>query len=49
MKPRIRYGILDGFGEVIRWQWDRPASCYKFVRQRVRRDLPVIPFEEALV
>lgn len=35
MKPRIRYGILDDFGEVIRWQWDKPSKHYKFITQRV--------------
>lgn len=49
MKPRIRYGVLDDFGEVIRWQWERPASCYQFIRQRVNIDLPVIAFEPALI
>lgn len=31
MKPRTRYGILDDFGEVIRWQWGN-----KFITQRVK-------------
>lgn len=34
-KPRIRYGILDDFGEVLRWQWDKPSKQYKYVTQRV--------------
>lgn len=36
MKPRTRYGILDDFGEVIRWQWDKPSKNYRYVVQRVR-------------
>lgn len=35
MKPRIRYGILDDFGEVIRWHWDKPSKLYKFITERV--------------
>ena len=35
-KPRIRYGILDDFGEVIRWQWDKPAAHYRYVVERVK-------------
>ena len=31
MKPRTRYGILDDFGEVIRWVWDKPSSHYKYI------------------
>ena len=34
-KPKIRYGSLDDFGEVVRWQWERPSKNYKFVTQRV--------------
>lgn len=30
-KPRIRYGILDDFGE-----GDKPSKLYKYVTQRVR-------------
>jgi len=42
VKPRTRYGILDDFGEVIRWVWDKPSSKhYKFVTQRVKPE-PVI-------
>lgn len=49
-KPRVRYGILDDFGEVIRWQWDKPSSCYKFITKRVVVK-PVVDwagFEEAM-
>lgn len=35
MKPRTRYGILDDFGEVIRWQWDKPSKNYRYVVRRV--------------
>lgn len=50
MKPRIRYGILDDFGEVIRWQWDKPSKQYKFITERVKL-APVVDwsnFEPAL-
>lgn len=48
--PRIRYGILDDFGEVIRWQWEKPSENYKYVTKRVERP-PAIDwnnFEPAL-
>ena len=35
MKPRIRYGILDDFGKVIRWTWDKPTN-----RRYVTKRLP---------
>lgn len=50
MKPRIRYGILDDFGEVVRWQWDKPSVHYKFITERVQVT-PVVDwnnFEPAL-
>lgn len=37
MKPRIRYGILDDFGEVVRWVWDKPSPHYRYIIQRVER------------
>lgn len=43
----MRYGILDDFGEVIRWTWDKPQQ-YKFVTQRVKR-INLNNFEECLV
>lgn len=39
MKPRIRYGILDDFGDVIRWQWDKSSNNYRYVTQRVRTEV----------
>lgn len=50
MKPRIRYGILDDFGEVIRWQWDKPSKNYRYVTKRIKA-VPVVDwnnFEPAL-
>jgi hypothetical protein len=50
-RTKIRYGILDDFGEVIRWSWDKPSDLYKFIIDRV----PVKPavdwsnFEPALL
>ena len=46
-KPRTRYGVLDEFGEVIRWQWDKPPSCYKFITERVNRAHEEAPNEPA--
>lgn len=37
MKPRVRYGILDEFGEVIRWQFEKPSSEFRYIRQRVKQ------------
>ena len=42
-KPRIRYGILDGFGEVVRWSWNKPSKNYKFIIERIK-DKPAIDF-----
>jgi hypothetical protein len=50
MKPRTRYGILDDFGEVIRWVWDKPSKNYRYITERVKVE-PVIDwnnFEPAL-
>lgn len=39
-KPKIRYGILDELGVVVRWVWSRPTGQYLYVVQRiVRNDL----------
>ena len=32
-----RYGILDDFGEVLRWQWSKPSSNYRYIVQKVKR------------
>jgi len=34
-KPRIRYGILDDEGQVIRWVWNKPSALYRYIIQRV--------------
>lgn len=50
MKPIIRYGVLDDFGAVIRWQWNKPSSNYKYITKRIKVE-PVIDwsnFEPAL-
>lgn len=36
MKPRTRYGILDDFGEVLRWVWDKPSKHYRYITARVK-------------
>lgn len=36
MKPRIRYGVLDEFGEVVRWQFDKPSGSYKYITERIK-------------
>ena len=35
-RPRIRYGILDDEGEVVRWVWEKPAPHYRYIVQRVQ-------------
>lgn len=45
MKPRTRYGILDDFGEVLRWVWDKPSSNYKYVTVQVKV-APVIDWSD---
>lgn len=35
---RIRYGILDDFGEVVRWVWDKPSPKYLYITQRIKRE-----------
>ena len=42
--PRVRYGILDDFGEVVRWQWSKPTKHYKFITQRAPAQ-PVVDWE----
>lgn len=32
-RPRVRYGILDDFGEVIRWTFTKPVGR-QFITQR---------------
>lgn len=39
-RPRIRYGILDDFDEVIRWTWDKPAGR-RYVIKRLPSDYEV--------
>lgn len=34
-KPRIRYGILDDEGQVVRWVWNKPSAHYRYITQRV--------------
>ena len=33
----IKYGILGGFGHVVRWVWDKPSDVYKFVTVKIKR------------
>lgn len=37
MKPKVRYGILDEFGEVIRWQFTKPSLEFRYIRQRIKQ------------
>jgi len=32
-----RYGILDDFGSVIRWQNYQPSDVYKFIIEKIKR------------
>lgn len=50
-KPRVRYGVLDDFGTVLRWQWEKSSGNYKFITKRVEQK-PAIDwsnFEPALL
>ena len=40
MRPRVRYGILDDFGDVLRWVFERPLNR-KYVTQRLPSDYEV--------
>ena len=39
-QPRIRYGILDDFGEVIRWTFTKPVGR-AYITQRRPSDYEV--------
>lgn len=39
-RPCKRYGILDDFGEVIRWVWDRPVGRAYITQKIIRYTLP---------
>ena len=48
-KPKTRYGILDDFGDVIRWVWSKPSSSYQFITEKVKEDkINWNDFEQAL-
>lgn len=34
LRPRIRYGILDDFGEVIRWTFTKPIGRAYITQKR---------------
>lgn len=49
----IKYGILDCFGHVVRWVWERPGEGYQYITVRIKRtrkpridlsQLPEAPF-----
>lgn len=40
-KPRVRYGILDDFGDIVRWQWSKPTKSYRYITERIKR----VPFD----
>ena len=42
---KVLYGVLDEFGEVLRWQWDKPSSAYRFVIKRLKPLPPPMPEE----
>lgn len=29
--PKQKYGILDDFGEVVRWVWEKPNKHYQYI------------------
>lgn len=43
---KVLYGVLDEFGEVLRWQWHKPSPAYRFVIKRLK-PLPQPPMPEA--
>jgi len=47
-RPKIKYGILDDFGEVVRWVWEKPTNR-KYVIKRLPSDyeLAMIGAEDA--
>ena len=42
---KVLYGVLDEFGEVLRWQWWRPSAAYQFVVKHLK-PLPPPPLPE---
>ena len=32
-----RYGILDDDGTVLRWVYQQPASCYRYIVEKIKR------------
>ena len=32
-----KYGILDFDGEVVRWTYSKPSSCYEFITVKVKK------------
>ena len=44
-RAKVLYGVLDEFGEVLRWQWWRPSAAYQFVVKHLK-PLPPPPLPE---
>lgn len=49
----IKYGILDCFGHVVRWVWEKPSDAYQYITVKIKRQrkpridlsqLPEAPF-----
>lgn len=38
-KPKLQYGILDDFDEVIRWTFNKPVDR-KYITRKVQRKTP---------
>jgi hypothetical protein len=49
----IKYGILDGFGHVVRWVYEKPSDIYQFVTVKIKKTrkarIDLSKFEEALL
>lgn len=49
----IKYGILDFYGHVVRWVWDKPPEHYQYVTVKIKRQrkprLDLSQYPEALL
>ena len=36
--PKKKYGILDDFGEVVRWVWDKPSKHYQYIVIKIKTE-----------
>ena len=36
--PKQKYGILDDFGEVVRWVWNKPSKHYHYIVVKIKTE-----------